>query len=168
MARDQSAREASASAQPGAEAGSPGRQYVPQQAPRYGAPGEGAGPGGATMGLTLFAAVVMMMSGFWNFLEGLAAVIRGSFFVTLPNYAFDLSVSSWGWFHLILGVVVAMAGVGLLTDRVWARVVGVVVVAISMIVNFLYIPYQPVWSIVVVALDLAVLWALITPRDGWS
>ena len=169
MARNQSARAASVGARPRVRApGDPVRQHVPRHAPRYEVRDEGTGLSGATMGLTLFAAVMMIMSGFWNFLEGLAAIVSGSFFVTLPNYAFDLSARGWGWFHLVLGVAVAVAGVGLLTDKLWARIVGVIVVAISMIVNFLYIPYLPVWSIVVIAIDLAVLWALLTPRDEWS
>ena len=167
MGRDQSAREASASMPTGAGPG-PARQHVPRQAPRHEARQESAGLGGVTMGFTLFASVMMMLSGFWNFLEGLAAIVRGSFFAVLPSYTFELSVTGWGWFHLILGVVVAVAGVALLTGKVWARVVGIIVAAISVIVNFLYIPYQPVWSIVVISVDLAIVWALLTPRDGWS
>jgi hypothetical protein len=116
------------------------------------------------MGFTIAAAVLMMMSGVWNFLEGLAAIIRGSFVVVLHNYAYELSATSWGWFHLILGAVVAIAGVALLTDKLWARIIGVALAAVSAIVNFLYIPYLPVWSIVLIAVDVAIIWALLTPR----
>jgi hypothetical protein len=167
MGSDQSAREAPASApttQGRAESGDPAR-HVPRQAPRYEPRDADTGMSGFTQGFTLFAAFMMMMSGVWNFLEGLAAVIRGSYFVVLPHYAFNMSVRGWGWFHLILGVVVAAAGLALLTDKMWARIVGVMVVAVSLIVNFLYIPYLPVWSIVVIAIDMAVIWALLTPRN---
>lgn len=178
-AHDQSAKDTAASAQPDATAGGqqPGsappegaaRQYVPRQAARHDdAGGAGRGPAGAALGLTIAAAVMMMVSGVWNFLEGLAAVVRGGFFIRLPTYAYDLSVRGWGWFHLILGVVVFLAGAGLLTDKLWARTVGVTLAALSAVVNFLYIPYLPVWSVVVIAIDLAIIWALLTPRRGYA
>lgn len=143
------------------------RQYVPRQQ-AYEDTGAYEEPSGAAMGFTITAAVLLTVSGTWNILEGLAAIIRGSFFVVLPRYTFELSATGWGWFHLILGVVVLAAGIGLLTDQVWARAIGVAVAAISAIVNFLYIPYQPVWSVVLIALDVAVIWALLTPRRSWS
>src|ERR1700743_1634753 len=73
--------------------------------------GASAEAGSAVVGgMTAIAAVLMMLSGVWNFLEGLAAVLKQQFFVVLPNYAFNVSVSGWGWTHLILGLVVAAAG----------------------------------------------------------
>jgi len=167
MASDQSARETAASAQTGTESEAT-PQHVPRQRPRHDARAAEREPSGAALGFTLTAAILMMISGGWNILEGIAALIHGSFVVTLRNYAYSLSTTSWGWFHLILGAVVLAAGIGLLTDKMWARIVGVGVIAISMIVNFLYIPYLPVWSIVVLAIDMAVLWALLSPRDRWA
>jgi hypothetical protein len=144
------------------------RQYVPRQQRSYEDTGAYEEPSGAAMGFTIVAAVLLMVSGTWNILEGIAAIVRGSFFVTLPRYTFDLSVAGWGWFHLILGIVVLAAGIGLLTDQVWARAIGVAVAAISAIVNFLFIPYQPVWSVALIVIDLAIVWALLTPRRAWS
>jgi hypothetical protein len=144
------------------------RPYVPQQASASAADAAVTWPSAAVGGLTITAAVLMMISGVWNFLEGLAALIRGSFFVVLPNYAYNISVTGWGWFHLILGAVVAVAGAALLTDRLWARLIGVAIAAVSAIVNFLYIPYSPVWSIALIAIDGLVIWALLTPRRGHS
>ncbi|HEY3878055.1 MAG TPA: hypothetical protein VGM12_05600 [Trebonia sp.] len=166
---EQSARETATSSQAGAAApdavqSEAARQYVPRQAPRHAADEAAAGPVGAATGLTITAAVLMVISGAWNFLEGLAALIRGSFFVVLPNYAYDISITGWGWFHLIVGAVVAAAGLALFTGRLWARMLGVAVVAVSAIVNFLYIPYQPVWSIAVIAIDGLIIWALLAPR----
>ena len=167
MASDQSARETAASAQTGTESEAT-PQHVPRQRPRHDARAAEREPSGAALGFTLTAAILMMISGGWNILEGIAALIHGSFVVVVRNYAYSLSATSWGWFHLILGAVVLAAGIGLLTDKMWARIVGVGVIAISMIVNFLYIPYLPVWSIVVLAIDMAVLWALLSPRDRWA
>jgi hypothetical protein len=152
----------------GATPGETGRQYVPRPAPRYDDDGYAPAASGAAMGLTAMAAVLMMLSGLWSFLEGLAAIIKGQFFVTLPNYAFNVSVSSWGWTHLVLGIVVFLAGACLFTDMLWARMTGVALATISAVANFLYIPYYPVWSIVVIAIDLFVIWALLSPRRRFS
>jgi hypothetical protein len=106
----------------------------------------------------------MMVTGVLGFFEGLAAVIRGSFFVTLPNYAFSLSATSWGVVHLILGALLFIAGAALLADQTWARMVGVALAAFMMVANFVYLPYYPVWAIVLIALNAFVIWALLTPR----
>jgi hypothetical protein len=127
-----------------------------------------AGPSGAALGFTALAAVMMMLSGVANLLEGLAAIIRGSYFVTLPNYAYNTSVSGWGWTHLIVGVVVFLAGACLLLDMLWARVTGIVLASLSLLLNLVYIPYFPVWSIIVIAIDAFVIWALLTPRRQYA
>ena len=141
-------------------------QYVPRPTPGYDTPAHAASdrPSGAVIGWTAFAAVLMMVSGLWSFLEGIAAIIRGSFFIQLPNYAYEVSTHSWGWIHLALGIVVFLAGACLFTGMLWARMVGVVIAVFSLIANFMYIPYQPVWSIVVIAIDVFVIWALMSPR----
>jgi hypothetical protein len=143
------------------------RGYVPRPAPGYDdVSATYREPSGAAIGLTILAAVFMMVTGVLGFFEGLAAVIRGSFFVTLPNYAFSLSATSWGVVHIILGALLFIAGVALFADQTWARVVGVALAAFMMIANFVYLPYYPVWAIVVIALNAFVIWALLTPRRG--
>jgi hypothetical protein len=146
------------------------RGYVPRQASGYDdRPGyaENA-PSGAVIGWTVFAAVILMISGIGNILEGIAQLVRGSYFVTLPNYAYSLSVHGWGWIHLIAGIVVFVAGAALMADKTWARVVGVAIASLSLFMNLVYLPYFPVWSIVVIALDAFVIWALLTPRRGYE
>ena len=141
------------------------RGYVPRPAPGYddvqAARGE---PRGAALGGTVLAAVLMMVTGVFGFFEGLAAVIRGSFFVVLPNYAFNFSATGWGVVHLILGALVFIAGASLFTGHLWARIVGVVLAAAMMVANFVYLPYYPVWAIVLIALNAFVIWALLAPR----
>lgn len=152
---------------PGSAAGASGTRggYVPRPAPGYDdVRSEKEGPSGLAMGLTLVAAVFMMIGGLFDFFEGLAALIRGQFFVVLPNYAFSVSVTGWGWLHLITGAVVFVVGAALLTDRLWARIAGVVVASLSAIMNFVMLPYYPVWGFVIIALDIFIVWALLSPR----
>jgi hypothetical protein len=65
-----------------------------------------------------------------------------------------------GWIHMILGVIVALAGFGLLAGRTWARAVGITLAVLSAIANFMFIPYHPFWALLVIALDVFVIWAL--------
>ena len=147
-----------------ATSGAPG-PYVPRPAPGYDdVRYENEGPSGLALGLTLMAAALMMISGVFDFFAGLAAILRGSFFVTLPNYAFSLSIHGWGWLHLITGVVVFVTGAALLTDQMWARIAGVVIASLSAVMNFVMLPFYPVWAIVVIAIDVFIIWALLTPR----
>jgi hypothetical protein len=76
------------------------------------------------------------------------------------NYLFKFDVTTWGWIHLILGIIVALAGWGLLSGRTWARVVGITLAVLSAIANFLWLPYYPLWSLLIIALDVLVIWAL--------
>jgi len=152
---------------PGSAAGASGARggYVPRPAPGYDdVQYEKQGPSGFALGMTLVAAVFMMIGGLFDFFEGLAALIRGQFFVVLPNYAFSISITGWGWLHLITGALVFVVGASLLTDHLWARIAGVVVASLSAVMNFVTMPYYPVWAFIVIALDIFIVWALLTPR----
>ena len=87
-------------------------------------------------------------------------MIEDEFYVVLPNYILELDATTWGWIHLVLGIVVTLAGFSVLSGRTWARVVGILVVGLSAIANFAFIPYYPIWSIMIIAIDVVVIWAL--------
>jgi hypothetical protein len=115
-------------------------------------------------GLTIFAAVMMVISGVWQALAGIAALVRDTVYVTTPDYIFSFDLTGWGWLHLLLGILAAVAGFAVLQGQTWARVVGIVLAGLSMIANFLFLPYYPLWSLLIIALDVAVIWALATYR----
>ena len=69
---------------------------------------------GWAVGLILFAAVMMLMTGVFQALAGLIAIFENDFYVATRNYLFRFDVTAWGWIHLIVGTVVALAGWGLL------------------------------------------------------
>jgi hypothetical protein len=118
-----------------------------------------ATPSGA-IGFILFAAVMMILIGIFQGIAGLVALFDDNFYLTTREYVFQLDISTWGWVHLILGIVVALAGVGLLAGRTWARVVGITLAVLSASANFLFIPKHPLWALLVIALDVVVIWAL--------
>jgi len=117
-------------------------------------------PPGWAVGFIVFAAVMMMMAGVFQALAGLVAIFKNEFYVATRNYLFEFDVSAWGWIHLILGVIVALAGFALLSGATWARTVGITLAVLSAIANFLFIPYYPFWSLLIIALDVFVIWAL--------
>ena len=113
-------------------------------------------------GLAMFAGILMVLGGVWHALSGIAALFRDQVYVTTPGYTFELDLTAWGWTHLLLGALVAGAGAGVLQGRTWGRVVGVGLAILSMFVNFLFLPHHPVWSILIIALDVAIIWALVS------
>ena len=115
---------------------------------------------GSTVGFVVFAGVMMMLIGTFHAFTGLAAIIQNEFFVVGRNYAYELDVTAWGWLHLIFGAIVAAAGYGAFSGATWARVVRITLAAISAIGNFFFVPYQPVWAILIIALDVLVIAAL--------
>ncbi len=109
----------------------------------------------------ILAAALMVIGGIFHFIEGLAALLNDDFFVVVRGYAFDMDITTWGWVHMIGGIVVAMAGIGLLSGALWARIVAIVVVMASAILNFVTIPYYPVWAMIMLVIDGGILWALL-------
>lgn len=116
---------------------------------------------GWAYGFAAFAGAVMLLVGIFQAFAGLAAIFEDEFFVVGANYAYDIDVTAWGWIHLILGAIIAIAGVSIYTGAAWARSIGVLLAVLSAVANFFFIPYYPVWSVLIIALNIAVIWALV-------
>ena len=117
-------------------------------------------PSGGAVGLTALAGILMFMLGGWWIIAGLVAIVNDDFYVVTQEWIFEFSTTSWGWTHLILGIVVLFAGIGVFGGMVWARTVGVILAAISGLVAFAWLPYYPVWGILFVTLSVFTIWAL--------
>jgi hypothetical protein len=115
---------------------------------------------GWAVGLTATAAMFLILGGAFQFFQGLAAVIKGSVFVATQETIYQFNVTTWGWIHLILGIILVAVGFFLLGGAAWARVIGIVIAILSAIANFMWIPYQPIWSILVIVLCIGTIWAL--------
>ncbi len=118
--------------------------------------------GGMTLGLVTFAGVMMIMGGIFHFFAGLGATINPDLYQLSRAYAFDMSVDTWGWLHIFAAIVMVLAGFYVFTGNLLARMIGIVVALASAVVNFAYIPYYPVWSLMIIAIDIGVIWALAT------
>ena len=106
------------------------------------------------------AGVMMIMVGVFDIVQGLVALFNDEFFVVTQEWVFEFDITAWGWIQLILGVVLIASGIGIFSGNVAARTVGVIVAGLAAIANFAWLPYYPVWSIIVIAICIAVIWAL--------
>ena len=112
-------------------------------------------------GWVIFAGVVLFVIGFLNVIQGLAAFFQDDVHVvTESGLLVSTNYTAWGWALLIWGVVMILAGLGLFTGNEFARWFAIIVVAINLIGQFTYFSAFPLWSLVVIGLDLAVLFAL--------
>jgi hypothetical protein len=113
----------------------------------------------ATGGM-VFAATMLIMVGVWQVFVGIAAIADDGFLVVVREYTYDIDTTAWGWVHVVLGALVIVTGFFLFTGAAWARGVGIALAAISAINNFIFLPYYPLWAIVVIALDVFIIWSL--------
>ncbi|MEU1522152.1 hypothetical protein ACH474_22855 [Nocardia rhamnosiphila] len=113
---------------------------------------------------SIAAAVLLLAVGVLSILAGISAVAGDELFVTGPNYILQFDTTTWGWIHIVLGILLVIAALALMSGALWARITAVVLAGLSIIANFLWIPYYPWWSIVVIAIDLVVIWAVSTWR----
>jgi tetrahydromethanopterin S-methyltransferase subunit C len=119
------------------------------------------GQAGVGAGWVIFAGTVMIIGGFFAFFEGLAAVLKGNnFYAKVSNYPFGDNVKTWGWIVLIAGIIVLLAGIYVMMGALWARIVGITLASLSAFANFFFIPFYPVWALMVITLDIFVIWAL--------
>jgi hypothetical protein len=112
-------------------------------------------------GWVFFAGIVLVAIGIINVIQGLVAILKQTVYV-LPssNLVVTTNYKTWGWALLIWGIVMALAGFGLFSASTWARWFGIIVVFVNLIGQFAFFPAFPLWSLVVIAIDIAVLIAL--------
>ncbi|GAA2231012.1 MULTISPECIES: DUF7144 family membrane protein [Kitasatospora] len=116
----------------------------------------------AVASVVLFAGVLMLVNGVLGILQGIVALSRNSIYVTSPHYTFEFNLTAWGWIHIVWGLAIAAIGYGVVKGAAWARVLAILVVAVGLALNFIFLPYYPLWSLVIIAIDGFILWALCT------
>jgi len=115
---------------------------------------------GWAVGFILFAGVMMIMAGGFQAFAGLVALFENEFYVRTRNYLFQFDATAWGWIHLIVGLLVLVAGFAVMAGQVWARAVAILLAVLSALANFTFIPYYPFWALTIIAIDIFVIWAL--------
>ena len=118
------------------------------------------GPSSGAVGWTMFAGFVMILVGSMHAIWGLVAIINDAFYTSVSEYFLKFNVSTWGWIHVLAGIIFVLAGFAVFSGAVWARTIGVIMALVSAIANFASLPYYPVWAICMIAIDVAIIWAL--------
>ena len=114
---------------------------------------------GRGYGLVLFAGVLLLVSGFWNLIYGIAAIAQSHVFVANAHYVFG-NLRAWGWVTLIFAILLLIAGGGIMVGNQMARWFGVVVLGLNLIEQMFSIPSYPFWSLTIIALDVVALYGL--------
>ncbi|BBC34831.1 hypothetical protein SGFS_061250 [Streptomyces graminofaciens] len=114
------------------------------------------------LGGLVFAGVLMLVGGVVSIINGIAGIASDDVYAGVGDYTFEFSLTTWGWIHLAMGVVLAATGWGLLQGKDWARGVGIAITSLYVIEYFMFLPYAPVWSVICIALGVFVMWSLAT------
>jgi hypothetical protein len=113
------------------------------------------------VGWIVFAAVMMILLGCFHAFQGLVALFDDQqFLVTDSGLIVSADYTTWGWVHLIGGIILALAGLSLFAGRLWARIVGVIAAMVSALVNVAFLSAYPIWSAIMIALDILIIWAI--------
>jgi hypothetical protein len=115
---------------------------------------------GGAVALTTFASVMLMVAGAFQFFAGLAGILNDDKMLVTEDYVISLDTTAWGWIHLLIGIVLFLAGLSLLNGAVWARTVAVIVASVSAITAFVWLPAQPFWGLLIIVLDIFIIWAV--------
>ncbi|WP_382303951.1 hypothetical protein [Herbiconiux sp. UC225_62] len=113
------------------------------------------------VGWGLFAAVILVVSGFFGIIQGLAALIGPDTYYAVGGGSLLLfDVQGWGWWTLIIGALMVVIGAALFAGQTWARVVAIILAVLSALVQMFLLPAQPWWALIVIAVDLLIIYAL--------
>ena len=112
-------------------------------------------------GWAWFTGGLMGLVGLFQIITGIVA-LAGPGYYTVPtrNLVVDAGYSTWGWVHLLLGIVALVTGGGLAFGNTVARVVGVALAGLSAVVNLAWLPAAPVAATLVIALDVFLIYAI--------
>ncbi|HEV7948274.1 MAG TPA: hypothetical protein VGP24_00780 [Glaciihabitans sp.] len=112
-------------------------------------------------GWVVFAAVIMLMMGTFHVIQGFVALFQDTYYlVAETGLVVQVDYTTWGWVHVLLGVLVGLAGLGLLSGQMWARIIAIILAFGSAIVNISFMAAYPFWSLALLALDVLVIWAV--------
>ena len=115
----------------------------------------------AWTGFVVFSGIMMLMLGGFQVIEGFVAILKDDYYhVTRNGLLLSLDYTAWGWTHLLIGLIAVAAGLGVLAGQMWARILGITIALISALANTAFLSAYPVWSTIIIATDVVVIYAL--------
>ncbi len=119
----------------------------------------------AAAGWVVFAGFMLLVIGAFDIIQGIVALLKREVYVVGDNgLIITNSFNAWGWGLLIWGIILLLAGLSLFAGGGFGRWFAIIVVVINLIGQFAWFPAYPLWSLIVILLSVAVLWAL---TAGW-
>lgn len=112
------------------------------------------------VGWIYFAAFMLVVIGFFQGIIGLTALLNSHFYVAMSGTLLVFDYTTWGWIHLLFGIVALVTGTALFNGSAWARVLATILVTINFLMQFAFVSTYPIWSIIVMVIDVLVLYAL--------
>lgn len=113
------------------------------------------------VGWVVFAGIMMILIGAFQVVAGLIALFRNTYYlVTSSGLLMSVNYTAWGWVHLILGLILAAGGFAVMSGLMWGRVIGIIFASLSALANLGFLAAYPVWSVLMIALDVVVIFAL--------
>jgi len=119
----------------------------------------------AWVGWIVFAVVLMCLSGAFNIVTGLIAVFSDTVYVDTPGSSIVLDVTAWGWVQVLWGLIIIVTGLSLARGHAWGRIIGVLVVGFNTLTQLLEMPAYPLYSLLIITVDLLILWAIVVHGD---
>lgn len=115
-----------------------------------------------------FAGYLMVVAGTFHIVAGLVALFKNEVLVATQNSLLVFDYTQWGWVHVIFGIVLCLSAASLFANRFWGRFVAIFLATLSAIANFSFIQAYPLWSIMIIALDVMIIYAVAThPGDEY-
>jgi len=112
------------------------------------------------VGWVYFASLMMMLVGGFQAISGLVALFKDDFYLVTERSLLVFDYDTWGWVHLVMGIVIFAAGVALMNGATWARMVGILLAGLSLFANMAFLSAFPLWSILMIVVDILVIYAL--------
>jgi len=113
------------------------------------------------VGWIAFAGTMMLLVGCFHVIQGLVAIFQDQYFLVGQNQlVVHVNYTTWGWVHIIGGVIMALAGVAVMRGQLWARIIAVAVAFLSCLLNIAFLSAYPIWSTIMIAVDILVIWAV--------
>lgn len=119
----------------------------------------------AWVGWIYFAASLLILIGGMQIIQGLGAIFNPDYFAVVGSAVFVFNLTTWGWIHLILGVIALTSGIGTIAGSTWARIVSIVATVLVMLASIAYITTFPFWALFVLVAGAFVLYALTVHGD---
>lgn len=112
------------------------------------------------VGWIYFAGAMMMLVGGLEAIAGLTAIFKDNYYLVTQTHLIAFDYTAWGWIHLVLGILVFLAGLAVMSGRLWGRILGVALAVLSAIANLAFLSAYPIWSVIAITIDVFVIYAL--------